>query len=104
MALTEFGKWLRKKRIDLDVTLNEMAQMLNVSAAYLSSVETGKRKINARMIEKLIDVLGLSGDEAVDFHVMALEMNGELKISLEGMGQDDIRKIVLMLRRDWYGR
>ena len=54
--LTEFGKILRKLRIDRQELLRDMAKNLEVSSAYLSAVETGKRKIlpkNKRFRKKL---------------------------------------------------
>lgn len=42
--LTNFGKFCRKLRIDRGELLLDMANKLGVSAAFLSSVETGKKK------------------------------------------------------------
>ena len=43
--LTEFGKALRKIRIDRQQLLKDMANKLGVSSAYLSAVENGKRRM-----------------------------------------------------------
>ena len=43
--LTKFGKELRKIRIENDEILKDMADKLNVTAAYLSAVENGNRKV-----------------------------------------------------------
>lgn len=43
--LTEFGKLLRKIRIDKGLLLKDMAGALSISPAYLSAVETGKKPI-----------------------------------------------------------
>ena len=43
--LTEFGKCLRKIRIDKAELLKDMAEKLQVTSAYLSAVEHGKREI-----------------------------------------------------------
>ena len=42
--LTNFGKFCRKLRIDRSELLIDMAEKLNVSTAFLSSVENGKKK------------------------------------------------------------
>src|SRR5471030_1961778 len=42
---TQFGKELKKLRIDLGITLMEMAQKINVSSAFLSAIETGRKRI-----------------------------------------------------------
>jgi transcriptional regulator with XRE-family HTH domain len=45
MATTEFGKVVRMARIEAGVKLSEMADALEVSAAFLSGLETGRKKI-----------------------------------------------------------
>ena len=45
MALTAVGKALRKFRIDRDLTLREMAEKIGVTSSLLSSVETGRKKM-----------------------------------------------------------
>ena len=40
ITLTEFGKTLRKARIDHDISLKDLADLLNLSPAFLSGVET----------------------------------------------------------------
>jgi len=43
--ITEYGKFLRKLRIDQGQILKTMAEKLGVSSAFLSAVENGKKKI-----------------------------------------------------------
>ena len=38
-----FGSFLRKKRLAKDITLRKMADKLNISPVYMSSIETGRR-------------------------------------------------------------
>lgn len=45
MALTEFGKAVRKARLDVGENISSMATELNLSAAFLSGIETGRKKI-----------------------------------------------------------
>lgn len=53
MALTDFGKAVRKARLDAGETLSTMAERLNVSPAFLSAMETGRKKISEEWIEKI---------------------------------------------------
>ncbi|KAB7660484.1 helix-turn-helix domain-containing protein [Plesiomonas shigelloides] len=53
MALTEFGKAVRKARIDIGTTLLSMAQELGVTSAFLSGLETGTKKISLEWIKKI---------------------------------------------------
>lgn len=61
--LTDFGKAIRKLRIDYDTKLNELATSIGVSSAFLSAVETGKKPISAELITKITNALGLSKAE-----------------------------------------
>jgi toxin-antitoxin system, antitoxin component, xre family len=42
---TNYGKVLRKIRVDRDELLKDMAGKLGITSAYLSSIENGKRQI-----------------------------------------------------------
>ncbi|AYV12985.1 helix-turn-helix domain-containing protein [Shewanella algae] len=53
MALTDFGKAIRKARIDLNYTLRSMAAELDTSPAFLSCLETGSKKISKTWVEKI---------------------------------------------------
>lgn len=53
MSITEFGKVVRMARIEGGVKLSEMAASLGISAAFLSGMETGRKKISNEWIEKI---------------------------------------------------
>lgn len=55
MALTDFGKAVRKARLDANETLSTMADALNVSPAFLSAMETGRKNISEEWIVKISD-------------------------------------------------
>lgn len=66
MKLTEFGKFLRKLRIDNGELLKDMAIKLNTTPAFLSMVETGRRSIPKKFeeeIEKSYSCLSLEQKE-----------------------------------------
>lgn len=53
MSITEFGKVVRMARIEAGVKLSDMATSLDVSAAFLSGMETGRKKISDEWVEKI---------------------------------------------------
>lgn len=61
--ITEFGKALRKLRIDHGEILKSMAEKLNMTSSYLSAIECGKRNIPSDLITKLTTVYELSEEE-----------------------------------------
>ncbi|EJF79431.1 hypothetical protein MCO_00997 [Bartonella sp. DB5-6] len=57
--LTPFGKTLRKLRIDHSERLLDMAKKLDISVAFLSSVEIGKKSVPVGLEEKIIEFYAL---------------------------------------------
>jgi transcriptional regulator with XRE-family HTH domain len=53
MALTNFGKAIRKGRIDINSTLRAMAEQLGTSPSFLSGLETGTKKISTVWLKKI---------------------------------------------------
>lgn len=53
MALTEFGKAVRKARIDADQTLVTMAKALGTTPAFLSAMETGSKKVPDKWVNAI---------------------------------------------------
>jgi len=53
MNLTEFGGAVRKARIDARVTLKDMAEELEVTPAFLSGLEVGRKKVPAEWVRKI---------------------------------------------------
>lgn len=82
--LTSFGKELRKIRIDHGETLKDMSVVLNVSAAFLSSVETGKKNIPSGWVEAIAAHYSLTGDEYDSLSTAAKDSVKSVKIDLTG--------------------
>jgi len=62
--VTPYGKELRKMRIDRGEILNTMAEKLEISPAYLSSIENSMRPIPTGFSAKIIDAYKLSAVDA----------------------------------------
>ncbi|WP_396584205.1 XRE family transcriptional regulator [Bartonella grahamii] len=61
---TPFGKTLRKLRIDHSERLLDMAKKLDISVAFLSSVEIGKKSVPVGLEEKIIELYALDREGA----------------------------------------
>lgn len=59
VTLTPFGKEIRKLRIERGETMMEMANRIQKSPSYLSSVETGRKSIPATLINQIVQTYGL---------------------------------------------
>lgn len=62
--MTPFGKKMRLERLERGMLLGDMARELGVSSPYLSQVETGKKPLNGRFVEKVIRFLDLNTTDA----------------------------------------
>ena len=60
----KFGEYLRQKRLEKNLKAKTFAELLNISPAYLSSLENGSRQPPSyELLEKIAAILGLSTDE-----------------------------------------
>lgn len=80
--LTAFGRFLRKLRIDHEELLKDMATKLKVSSAYLSAVETGKRKIPAPWVDLISRLYHLSKEEKANLQDAYERSAQEVRINL----------------------
>jgi transcriptional regulator with XRE-family HTH domain len=110
--------FLKKLRLNSgDEKLKDMAKKLNISIALLSSIETGKRKMNNQVLLKIITEYALDAkateelkylkDMATDeISVKTEKMDDDKKSTLinflskvEGLNQKELTKINLILKK-----
>ena len=114
--LTEFGKALRKIRVDRQQLLRDMADKLGVSSAYLSAVETGKRRIPQDWVSKIASIYSLSCEEQADLQSAADNSVFDVTISLvnaseqkrnavlsfaralDGLNDEDLKRIMASMK------
>ena len=63
MKLTEFGKVIRKYRIEHSMLLKDMSEKLGLSPSYLCSIETGTKDITLDFEDKLFSKIEFTNDE-----------------------------------------
>lgn len=54
MRLNEFGKKARLLRMELDLSLKQMAEAMKISSAHLSALEYGEKKLNEDHIDAAV--------------------------------------------------
>ena len=60
----KFGEYLKQKRTDNNIKAKTMAELMEISPAYLSSLENGSRQPPSyELLEKIATILKLSTDE-----------------------------------------
>lgn len=89
MAVTRFGKELRKLRIENDLILKNMADDLGVSVAMLSAIELGNRKIPKDMVEDIVDCYNLDSEYADVLYAAAVDSEESIEFNLQNAGNTE---------------
>lgn len=82
MAYTNFGKILRKKMIDKEENLLNLAEVLNVTTPFVSSVMTGKKSIPESWVDVLSNHFQLNEKEKSELYDAYLEDKTNVKIEV----------------------
>lgn len=98
MKITEFGKFLRKLRIEKDELLKDMAENLGVTASYLSAVEIGKRKIPKEWEFKIVNAYNLDENQASNLNRSILDSREIINIEAKNLDFEE-KNLILMLAR-----
>jgi predicted ATPase/transcriptional regulator with XRE-family HTH domain len=77
-ALTSFGAWLRLRRRALDLTQEELAARVGLSASAIRKIESDERRPSREVAEQLAEGLQVTGEERSAFLRAA---RGELSVS-----------------------
>jgi transcriptional regulator with XRE-family HTH domain len=84
--MTPFGAKVRALRVERGETLKEMAQALDVSAAYLSALEHGKRGVPTwYMVQRIIAHFNVIWDDAEELQRLAEISDPRITIDTAGL-------------------
>lgn len=98
--ITEFGKFLRSLRQSHAELLKDMAETLNISAAFLSAVEAGKKSIPATLVSQVIEAYGLPAKQIQQLKAAVDESQRSATIDLEGVSPE-ARGVAVALARQF---
>ena len=85
--MTPFGARLRELRAARSITLTDMAKAINVSSAYLSALEHGKRgRPSWHLVQSIIAFLNIIWDDAED--LVKLSGLSHPRITIDTAGLD----------------
>lgn len=99
MLATEYGKYLKKLRIDKDKTLAAMAKDMGIAPSYFSAIESGERVIPVDFTEKISEKYSL--DDTAKEELRELELKTprnalQLDFKKSGCTQEQKRKFPLL--------
>lgn len=75
----DFGKFVKEKRIAIQISLRSLARELGISPSYLSDIENGNRKaLSSEKLELLVNALRLNEEDAQTMYDLAGQALNEL--------------------------
>lgn len=80
MALTEYGKAVRKARTDCGENLSSMAKSLKTTAGFLSAMETGRKPISNKWVEKVSEFFEQKGHPISNLRQLVDVSNGSTNL------------------------
>lgn len=84
--MTPLGEKLRALRAERGMLLKDMAAALEVSPAYLSALEHGRRGVaSAGLIHQICQVFGLIWDDADELNTLAKQSRPRLRLNSAGL-------------------
>lgn len=93
--LTEFGKFVRKLRIDTNGSLKCMALKLKVTSSHLSAIELGKRNIPIKWGEAITELYSLNEKKANKLNDAIYNSSLNIKICLKKYTEADRELLIL---------
>ena len=84
---SSFGKVLKVYRKKNNDTLKTLADKLEISLPYLSSMEIGRRLVTSDVINKIKDIYNLSEKEYDELYMAMLDSNNKVDIELSKMNE-----------------
>lgn len=90
--MNAYGKFIRELRKKKNETLLTMSQKLNVSIAFLSAIENGKKQIPSDYARKIKNAYNLSEEEYEQLEECIVLSNNKIEFNINSM--DELHKDV----------
>lgn len=97
--LTAIGKFLRKLRIDKGEILRDMATKLEVSSAFLSAVENGKKKIPDAWMPKLEELYSLDQTQMAELKEAVIASSDTIELNIANASEEQKRLAISFARQ-----
>lgn len=100
MAITKFGEYTRDLRIEKEENLKEMAEKLEVSSAFLSAVENGKKRVPKDWFCKICKIYKLALEEKEKLEKAIEETKSKIVLNIENTTPQN-RELALVFARSF---
>lgn len=95
----EFGEFLKKKRLEMGISLRSLADQVPMAASYLSDIEKGRRYApEMEKLSRIAKLLEIQGDERDIFFDLAGKSKDKVAPDLPDYIREN-EKVKLLLRK-----
>lgn len=97
-----FGEYIVAKRLEKDISLRKMAELLDYSAAFWSEVEKGKKNPpSLDKLQQIAKILSLTDEETTQLYDLAMKKRDTIPPDIPAyISENEIIKVALRTARD----
>lgn len=96
---TSLGKELKKLRIDLGITLMGLSQIVHLSPAFLSAIETGRKRVPDNFLDTLVANIPAVANNREKFEALINQARKEVRMQLDDANFEDAMLATALARR-----
>lgn len=98
--INDLGKMLRKKRIEKDERLLDMAGKIGVSVAFLSAIETGRKAPPLNIVDRIATAYRMKSKERVQLELAVFNSRTTFRLQANSpVAQDTVALLARRLNR-----
>ncbi len=97
--ITSFGRLLRQLRERKGDSLRDLATKLDISAAFLSAMEIGKKKIPNDYACRIAEIYNLNSEELKELEDSITITNKKVMLDLDNMTDDQVEASLIFARK-----
>lgn len=98
---SSFGEYVKERRVALGKSIRGLASELDMTPAYLSDIEKGNRYAPEKYLEKIAELLCITGEDAYYFYDLAGKSRNNIYPDLvEYIDKTEIARAALRKARD----
>jgi transcriptional regulator with XRE-family HTH domain len=96
---TQLGKELKKLRIDLGITLMGLSNLVDLSPAFLSAIETGRKRVPDNFLDTLAAKIPAVAADRKKYEVLINQARREVRMPIDNANYQDAMLATEFARR-----
>ena len=97
--LTEYGKFIRELRKEKGETLSLMSEKMDVSIAFLSAMEVGKKQVPIEYADRISEIYELTKEQNLQLTKAIGSSNANMNLDFANLSEEQAQMSVLFARK-----